>query len=111
MSKYLEYDENEMTPYKKKKGKSGRAKSNHKHLYEECLVKSELGLHIGKYCSVCGKTQITNYFITVPTENSCARRMVFNNEEIKGLYPNLPIKEEKRWYRYLFEKNQRGICV
>ena len=107
MSKVYKYeDDNELVPYraskKDKKHSKGivNSKSNHKHLYEDCLVLSDCNGHphmsVGKYCTVCDKTITTQFFITVPSDTPHCRRMVSGIEEIKGLYPNLPIKEESK---------------
>ena len=92
MKQYFNY-EDELTPYKKKRGKRKISKSNHKHLYEKCLVEDEGCLTLGKYCTVCDKVEITNFCISVPVDNGRLYRMITNNEEARSLYPDLPIKK------------------
>ena len=106
MSKVFRYEDDKLVPYKSSKKEKKRrkgltvSKSNHKHLYEKCLVDTDCNGHshlcIGKYCTVCDKTIITQFFISVPSETPHCRRMVMDNEEIKKLYPDLPIKMESR---------------
>lgn len=89
------------TPYKKSKHSStskSHKKSNHRHNYEEVLIrtvyngilnKPEYSLHIGKRCSICGKISIVKYIITRKTEHGTY--LMLDNNQILEMYPNLPV--------------------
>lgn len=100
MPNYMDYDDNELTRYtgSKKYKRSPKKKSNHKHNYLPCIVESVLNAHLhyglGKYCDICGKVQMVNYFITVKEPGRPFSRMVSGLSEIKGLYPDYPVLRE-----------------
>ena len=98
MSKYNynDWDEDYVFPYKSKK-KIKKNKSNHKHNYEEIIgkmsVKNSDRPHyvIAKKCSICGKVEIVEFFITSPVPNKPLRKLVSVLDEIKEMYPNLQV--------------------
>lgn len=69
-------------------------KSNHKHQYEDVLLRIALNsgrehYSLGKRCKICGKTAITKYFIT---EQRLGRTyLVLDSSKILELYQNLEI--------------------
>ena len=69
-------------------------KSNHKHQYEDVLLRIALNsgrehYSLGKRCKICGKTTITKYFIT---EQRLDRTyLVLDSNKILGQYSNLEI--------------------
>ena len=89
--------------YKKKSTRHPPKKSKHKHTYEDCLLKIKIvlkyntgerivnRLHLGNYCTICGK--IGN--ITIPTiegrDNSF--RKISPNDMILEDYKHLEIFE------------------
>ena len=104
MSNMYDYmDENELTPYKsskKYKASKKSKKSNHKHIYLPCIVESVINDHLhyglGKYCDVCGKVQMVNYFVTVKEPGRPFSRMISGLNEIKALYPDYPVMAETK---------------
>ena len=84
--KYSEFLEEKETPYKKKKKKSVK-KSNHKHQYQECLIKWDNHYHAGERCFVCGKIGDLKFFETIPYREGISR--LLTQEEILEKYKNL----------------------
>lgn len=86
-----------------------RKKADHKHIYEECLIRKSLNrydsergfvnrdtLIKGLYCTICGKLKEKQYFLTAPVEgNPNARRMLLDNDEIMKVYSGLPVLDGK----------------
>lgn len=84
-------------------------KANHKHIYEECLIRKNLNrydsergyvrrdiLIKGLYCTICGKLKEKQHFLTVPIEgDTTCRRMLLDNDEIMKVYSGLPVLDGK----------------
>lgn len=83
-------------------------KSDHKHLYEDCLIRQNINRFDqtqgfiscdtyvkGVHCTICGKTRIKEWFITIPVNNGYVKRLL-TGEEILEVYKDLPIVDEKR---------------
>ena len=89
------------TPYRKKKKKKTVKKADHKHKFipfighTKCDVLGKIKDQyiIAEECSICGRRQVKNYFITIPSEKGHFSTMTNNLEEIKKLYPNYEVKE------------------
>ena len=80
MSKYNynDWDEDYVFPYKSKK-KIKKKNSDRPHYV------------IAKKCSICGKVEIVEFFITSPVPNKPLRKLVSVLDEIKEMYPNLRV--------------------
>lgn len=101
--------ENEVPKYKKKSGKNGSPRANHKHEYKEVVVHSwwdnpfkpgvkNENTEVCKVCTICGRigSYVTGYFVEIDTNkydvehmehwyvdvyfDKCAKRM----EELNG---------------------------
>lgn len=95
--RYNDWDEDYVIPYKSKKKKVVK-KANHKHRYKKVIgeimsMKDNMSEHyvIAKQCEICGKVEITDYFITVPVVGKPLKRLTSDIHEIKELYPDLEI--------------------
>ena len=101
MGKILDYENMDNVPYKKKKKKKTVKKADHKHQFipfigktkTEFLGKEKTQYIIAEECSVCGRRQIKNYFITIPSDKGHFSTMTNDLEEIKKLYPDYEVKE------------------
>lgn len=99
MGKYRFNDwEDEIVPYRTKRKKKKVKRSNHKHLYDKVIIQSQINgrpnYMLGKKCSICNKVEITQYFISIPTEiKSIVRLENSNLEIIKKYYPEYADKE------------------
>jgi len=80
--------ENEVPKHKKKARKSVK-KSDHKHLYEACLVYNET-ISSGTRCKICGKIGDYKFFEFEKIENSSFRRLLPQDEVLKK-YENLEL--------------------
>ncbi len=86
----MNYENDTMRYRKKKKSNtsSADAKSDHKHSYVACLIRSYVfdteHLALGKWCSACGKLKVTRYFILDDG-------LVLGPEQIRAKFPGLPI--------------------
>ena len=95
----------EETKYRKKKpsDKSKLEKrSDHKHIYEDCLIrnhfifswceKESVSIHFGERCIICGKTH-TCYLPSIARDTVTGQRYyrAWTAEEMLEKYPNLPI--------------------
>lgn len=90
----------EIAPYKRKKesttSKSSK-KSKHKHEYKKCLLRTDFEfngknkkvLHVGRVCTICGKTHIDQYFVSKKTEDRLY--LMLDYDEIIDEYPDLEI--------------------
>lgn len=68
-------------------------KSKHKHQYVKCLLRindKHISYALGNRCSVCGRTKITNMFITELDEETGCHAML-HNEEILNRNKDLEI--------------------
>ena len=98
MSKYVytDWDEDYVFPYKSKK-KIRKKKADHKHNYEKIIgrmsIKNSNTPHyvIAKKCSVCGKVEIVDFFITSPVSEKPLRKLVSVLDEIQEMYPDLQV--------------------
>lgn len=88
----MDYENDTMRYRKKKKSNtsSSEARSDHKHNYVACLIRSYIfdteHLALGKRCSVCGKLKVTQHFIL-------DAGFVLGPEQIRVKFPGLPIYE------------------
>ena len=86
----MDYIEGRPRYRKKRKSNtsSADAKSDHKHSYVACLIRSYIfdteHLALGKRCSVCGKLRVTKHFIL---DDGFA----LGPEQIRAKFPGLPI--------------------
>lgn len=91
----LEDYESEFIPKHRKKSKKKSKKSDHKHLYEPCLVHWLIqdSSHImkGERCSVCGKIGDVDFFETEPVEGKPRLCKLLGGKEILEKYPDLDI--------------------
>jgi len=86
----IDYTEDIVMPYKKKKQKHGK-KSDHKHEYQDCLIKWGRSISVGKICSVCRKLVVVKFFETERNENGYYKML--NDREVLNKYPDLDIYE------------------
>lgn len=49
---------NDIPRYKKKAKRQPRKKTDHKHMYKPCVIKSRIRSDIYEYCTICGKVII-----------------------------------------------------
>lgn len=88
----MNYENDAMRYRKKKKSNtsSSDAKSDHKHNYVACLIRSYIldteHLVLGKRCAVCGKLKVTKHFILDDG-------FVLGAEQIRSKFSGLPIYE------------------
>lgn len=94
---YLDFDE---TPkYRKKLGKNKKrkSKSNHKHIYKDVLVRTNINGHehvyLGKKCSICGELKDVQFFVTELVGHKMHRML--NNKEIFEKYKGWEIVDKK----------------
>lgn len=90
---------NEKMPHKKKKEKNTKKKSDHKHIYRKVLLKLIrdnkypwlIAEHysIGEKCEICGKINLTEYFITEKRDDGYYT--VLESKEILKKYSNLEV--------------------
>lgn len=93
------YEQDEMKYKRKKPSNTSRSykKSDHKHDYEKCLIRSHSDYygenkehyHLGRVCRICGSTKIDQFMITKLLENR--RYLCLRNEEILADYKDLRI--------------------
>lgn len=82
--------EDEDVKYRSKKKKKTPKKSDHKHIYEECLFIWDNRVHRGERCSICGKVGDVHFFETEPCENSRFVKMI-SGKQVLDKYPDLDI--------------------
>ena len=107
----MNYENDTMRYRKKKKSNTSSSvvKSDHKHNYVACLIRSYIfdteHLALGKRCSACGKLKVTKHFIL-------DGGFVLGPEQIRAKFPGLPIHEsqslerELRYYERLYSNPQ-----
>lgn len=84
--------ENEELKYKKKKPSNvskSKEKSNHKHLYQKCVIYNDRHVTTAEYCTICGKISNKAFLLSEPVEGSNVRRLL-TDEEIFEKYSHLP---------------------
>lgn len=88
----MDYINDEIPRYKKKAEKTV-IKSNHKHIYKECLFFeiSSKRYRRGEYCTVCGKIGDFKILESVKMDNRLSR--VLSQDEVLEKYKDLEIKE------------------
>lgn len=84
---------------KKQAVKKKKKKSDHKHQFEEVLLrvstkdpltgKAKRSLHLGKRCSICKMIKETGWFITEKTEDGMYRTLTY--DEVIAKYPDYDI--------------------
>jgi hypothetical protein len=90
----MNYENDTMRYRKKKKSNTSSSvvKSDHKHNYVACLIRSYIfdteHLALGKRCSACGKLKVTKHFIL-------DGGFVLGPEQIRAKFPGLPIHESQ----------------
>lgn len=92
MSKIDYFDDEYIMPHKKKAKKTVK-KSNHKHLYEDCLLLCNKTLYHAERCPICGKVGNYKIFETEPTERGYLR--VLSSSELYQKYKHLKIYDSK----------------
>ena len=91
--------------YKKKSRYADKSKtsvkSDHKHIYEECLLKTPDGNYYkSKRCGICGKIGETHFFEVIPIKGTRTSALV-DPKKLKNIYPNLPVYEINNiWDKY-----------
>ena len=81
-------DYDEEIKYKRRKesnvSKSNK-KSNHKHVYEDCLLLDEKykSVHKAQYCKICGKINHIKFFDFSPLENEKFLQLLSNDERLE----------------------------
>lgn len=93
------FNDDDMMKYKKKTKRKPVAKADHKHIFEEVLIESNLGsrtsLSLGERCRICGKTRYKSMFLSEKNEETGVYRLLHDDEILKR-YGNLPrVKENK----------------
>jgi len=77
------YFDNEIPKYKKKKHKTV-SKSNHKHIYKPCWIKTRIFDNettlLSTYCIVCGKIKDTMFFLA--KNNKIQRKYKLSNNDL-----------------------------
>ena len=87
--------ENGLVPKHKKKSKKTVKKSNHKHIYQPCLVVWDTHILKGERCEVCGKIGDVNFFETEPVEGRPHLCRLLGGQAILDKYPDLDIYDYK----------------
>lgn len=85
--------EDEKTKYRKKSSKKGKKRANHKHEYEEVLIRNyPYAFHkvcLMNRCKVCGNLRAKEILMINPVEDGYSTMMT--NEEILEKYKDLEI--------------------
>lgn len=96
-----EYQNSEIFKYKKRKPQNSKVskRSDHKHQYEDVIVNLGFAFALKQRCKICGRLNKDKYLTKKYTKIlSTGKTFVANSpldiEEIKKIYPNIPIIEE-----------------
>lgn len=76
------------------KNKIKYKKSNHKHLYDDCLlVCAEFADKVikGQYCKECGKLIVGELLYISPIQKDSYSYKTMNEDEAKAEHPHLPL--------------------
>lgn len=78
-------------------------KSNHKHIYNECLLETKEHIFRAEYCKICGKIKQIYFFEIIPSENGMySIWKSYSKEEMKNIFYGLPIFEINDIYKEKF---------
>ena len=91
--------------YKRKKesniSKSNK-KSNHKHIYEDCLLIDDKHVYKAQYCIICGKRNSIKWFDSISIGNGY--HLLLSNDEKLEKYKDLKRFEVKDIFKEKFVK-------
>lgn len=99
------YDEDVKHKRKKESNTSkSNKKSNHKHIYEDCLlIENNKYVYKVQYCTICGKRNNTKWFDFSPLENEKFLQLLSNDEKLEK-YKDLKRFEVKDIFKEKFVK-------
>lgn len=94
MSNIYDFEE-ELVPRHRKKSNKKVKKSNHKHVYEPCLIMWDGHLSSGTHCSICGKIGDMKFFETERCEDRPHVHRMLSQKEILEKYKDLECYDYK----------------